>query len=381
MAKVTKSRNRPAQSGRENTLGAQGRLLDELLDELDGGGCANVHRSHSRWSFRERSIRAMLRQPDGGEVELALAARNLSVGGVSLLHSAFVYPGTVITVDLPRADKKIQRVNGQVMRCDHVRGVIHELGVKFEEAINLRDFQAADPFSETFSYENIDLSQLRGTVVHIDPSQIDRQIVRHLLKDTALSIRGCETLEEARPYIDKGCDLILAEFNMPDSDGAMLASLLRSEGHTMPIVIASSSTTKTTLDMIKRASVDVFIAKPIEEGRLIAAIAEYLAPESAYQDQKAAGLDEGMRELAAMFSSGLGDYADRLEKAIEADETDEMFGIATQMKGSALALGFEKIGMCSTEVVQAIDENERKETLNRVVRKLIMACRTARPVV
>jgi CheY-like chemotaxis protein len=381
MAKVTRSRNRPAQSGRENTLGKQSRMLDELLDEMDESGGQSVHRSHSRWSFRQRSLSAMLRQPDGGEVQLSLAARNLSVGGMSLLHSAFVYTDTPITVDLPRADKKIQRVTGKVMRCDHVRGVIHELGIKFDEPINLRDFQEADPFSSTFSYENIDLSQLRGTVVHIDPSQIDRQIVRHLLKDTALSIRGCESLEEARQYIDKGCDLILAEFNLPDSDGAMLTSLLRSEGHTMPIVIASSSTSQTTLDMVKRAAVDVFIAKPIEESRLISAIAEYLAPESAYKDQKSAGLDEGMRELAAMFSSGLGDYAERLEKAIEADETDEIFGIATQMKGSALALGFEKIGACSTEVVQAIDNNDRTETLHRLVRKLIMACRTARPVV
>ena len=381
MAKVTRSRKRPAQSGRENTLGAQGRQLDELLDELDGGGGNSVHRSHSRWSFRERSIRALLRQPDGGEVELSLAARNLSVGGASLLHSAFVYPDTAITVDLPRADKKFQRVVGKVMRCDHVRGVIHELGVKFDEPINLRDFQQADPFSETFSYENIDLSQLRGTVVNIDPSQIDRQIVRHLLKDTALSIRGCETLEEARQYIDKGCDLILAEFNLPDSDGAMLTSLLRSEGHTMPIVITSSSTTKTTLDMIRRAAVDVFIAKPIEEGRLISAIAEYLAPESAYQDQKSAGLDEGMRELATMFSASLSDFAAQLEQGVEEKDTESILGVATQMKGSALALGFEKIGVCSTEVVQAIDDNQPSETVFRLARKLIMACRTARPVV
>lgn len=380
MSRTPKPRSRPDGIGRENTLGSQSRRLDELLDELDARDSSSVHRSHARRKFRERSVSVVLSQPDGGEVTLKLAARNLSVGGVSLLHSAFVYPGTAIVVSLPRVNGKLQKVRGKVMRCDHLTGVIHEVGVKFDDPVNLHDFQHADPFSNTFSYENVQLGRLRGTVVHIDPSQIDRQIVRHLLKDTALSIRGCENYEEARPYIHKGCDLILSEFRLPDSDGAMLTSTLRSDGHTIPVVIVSSSTSSETLEAVRRAAIDVFIPKPIEAPRLIAAIAEFLAPESAYQDQKPAGLDEGMRELAAMFAASLPGLADRLDHAADDSQNGEMLSIASQIKGSALSLGFERIGLAAGEAMDLIAGNASPEVINRTVRKLVTACRTVRPV-
>lgn len=381
MAKPARSKHSASSGARENTLGSQGYRLDELLDELDAKGGNSVNRSHQRWTFRNRSIRVVLTQSDGSEVMLQLAARNLSVGGVSLLHSAYVYPATKMTVDLPKINGKILRIEGVVTRCSHVRGVIHEVGVKFNEPINLHDFQESDPFAQTFSYENIDLTKLTGTIVHIDPSQIDRQIVRHMLKDTALSIRGCETLEEAKQYFEKGCDLILSEFNLPDSDGAMLTSLVRSEGHTMPVVIVSSSTDKETLEMVRRASVDVFIEKPIESGRLISAIAEYLAPDSAHQEQRPAGLDEGMRELAALFAGSLSEKADKLDQAIEEADTDRILSISKQIKGSAMMLGFEKIGRIADEIISACSTHASAESVYRVTRKLTVACRTVRPVV
>lgn len=380
MAKAPKSKYRSEAVGRENTLGSQAWKLDALLDDLDSRDGSSVNRSHARWKFRERSVQVLLSQPDGSEVSLKLAARNLSVGGVCLLHSAFVYPGTAITVHLQqRVSGKVVRARGRVRRCDHIQGVIHEIGVKFDESINLHDFQQADPFANKFSYENIQLGRLRGSVIHIDPSQIDRQIVRHLLRDTALSIRGCDSFTEARQFLDKGCDLILSEYRLPDTDGAMMTNALRTDGHTIPVLIVSSSTSPETLEAVRRAAIDVFIPKPIEETRLIAAIAEFLAPESAHQDQKPTGLDEGMRELAGMFANSLSGYADQLDAAAEKNENEQILSIASQIKGSALSLGFEKIGYSAGEVMELLADGANMEMIQRAVRKLITACRTVRP--
>lgn len=381
MAKNLRQRSPSAKGGRENTLGSQSRKLDILLDELDSRDGESASRAHARRRFRERSVGVLLSQPDGGEVSLRLAARNLSVGGVSLLHSAFVYPGTEITVDLPRVNGKPQRVRGTVKRCAHVQGVIHEVGVQFDEMINLHEYQHADPFTESFSYENIDRSRLTGTVIHIDPSQIDRQIVRHFLRDTALSIRGCENFEEAKAYLEKGCDLVLAEFRLPEMDAAALTTTLRTEGHTMPVVVLSSSTSGDTLEAIRQAAVDVFIPKPIEEKRLIAALAEFLAPDSAYQEHKPASLDEGLRELAAMFAGSLAETAGKIEGALEREATEEILAMAAQLKGSALSLGYERLGTCASELMGLILGKAHPESINRVARKLATYCRTARPVV
>jgi len=381
MSKPTKPKSRSAQQGRENTLGSQSRKLDGLLDELDSRDGDSVNRAHARRKYRERSVGVMLTQPDGSEVMLKLAARNLSVGGVSLLHSAFVYPGTDIMVDLPRVNGKPQRIRGKVMRCTHVQGVVHEVGVKFDELINLNEYKHADPFTDSFSYENVDRSRLTGTVIHIDPSQIDRQIVRHFLRDTSLSIRGCENYDEAQAYLEKGCDLLLAEFRLPEMDAAELTTSLRTEGHTMPVVVLSSSTSPETLEAIQRAAVDVFIPKPIEEKRLIAALAEFLAPDSADQEHKPASLDEGLKELASMFAASLGETAGKLEAALQSENTKEILSIASQIKGSALSLGYERLGVCASELMGLIIGQAHPESINRVVRKLVTCCRTARPVV
>ncbi|GAB4383875.1 MAG: hypothetical protein Kow0022_04840 [Phycisphaerales bacterium] len=367
-------------SGRQNTLGSQARGLEALLDELDraADGNAAIHRTHVRWPFRHAGITAHLTQPDGGDVTLSLACRNLSVGGMSVLHSAFLHPGTRIAVDLPRATKGVARVKGRIVRCSHVRGTIHEIGIKFDDLINLREFKRSDPFDAALAFENVKPSDLTGTILHIDPSQIDRQIIRHLLRDSSLSIRGCESVEEAMPYIERGCDLILCEFNLLTQDAATLAMTLRAEGHQQPIIVVSSNRSSATVEMIRRSPIDVFLDKPVKQDRLLSAIAEFLAPDSRRQEQKGVELNGDLKEIASSFARSLNDYADKLEAALAEHDQDELIRLATELKGTAMALGFVKVGTIATELFDDLDQGQSLDNAARVARKLAMACRQSR---
>lgn len=369
-----------ASGERQNTLGAQNRGLDTLLDEMDrraeGGQSAN--RSQVRWPFRHGSIAMTLVQPDGGEVRLSLACRNLSVGGMSVLHNSFLHPGTQAMVELPRATQGIAHVKGRIVRCSHVRGTIHEIGIKFDELINLREFKQSDPFEAALAFENVRPQDLSGTILHIDPSQLDRQIVRHLLRETSLSVRGCESVEEAMPHIERGCDLIICEFNLVDQDAATLSLSLRSEGHLQPIIVVSANRSQAAVDMVRRSPIDVFLDKPVQADRLMSAIAEFLAPDSRRQEAKGVEPNEDMRELATAFARTLGDYADKLEAAITARDPDEVFHLATQLRGTALSLGFHKVGNVAVELTDILGRGESLESAGRAVRKLAMACRQSR---
>lgn len=380
MARIERKTSRVSNAGRLNTLGAQGRGLDALLDELDKAheGQVSTNRTHVRWPFRHGSIQASLTQPDGGEVRLSLACRNLSVGGMSVLHNSFLHPGTVVTMDLPRATQGVSRVHGRIVRCAHVRGTIHEIGIKFDDLINLREFKQSDPFEAALAFENVRPQDLTGTILHIDPSQIDRQIVRHALRDSALSIRGCESIEEAMPFIERGCDLILCEFNLVSQDAATLSLALRADGYLQPIIVVSGNRSPAAVEMIRRSPIDVFLDKPVDGNLLLSAIAEFLAPDSRRQEQKPAEVHGDLKDLATAFARTLDDAADHLEQAVQSHDPDEVYRLSTDLKGTALSLGFTKVGNIAGEVSEALGQGQPLETVGRIVRKLAMACRQSR---
>lgn len=364
----------------QNSLGAQARGLDAILDELDrqSSELGGRQRTQVRWPFRHESIRATLVQPDGGSVQMTFACRNLSVGGISILHRSFLHPGTRITLDLPKSTSGTKPVSGKVARCVHVQGTIHEVGVKFDELINLREFTRSDPFRSAFAFENVDPKDLGGTMIHIDPSQIDRQILLHTLRESSLSIRGCESVEEATPYIERGCDLIISEYNLGTQDAAMFAMTLRAEGTLQPIIVMSANRSKVVVEMITRSPVDVFLDKPVQQEKLFSAIAEFLAPGSHHANQKCVETSNGLSELAGLFANELSGSADRLEAALYEPDPDAILQLATSLKGTALALGFNDVGLAASELTEMLDGDPSLERAACVVRKLVTACRQSK---
>jgi hypothetical protein len=66
--------------------------------------------------------------------------RDVSEGGVSFLHGVFVYSGTACVTLLRTRDKETMLVPGKVVRCTHVTGRVHEVGVKFDSRIDVAPF-------------------------------------------------------------------------------------------------------------------------------------------------------------------------------------------------------------------------------------------------
>jgi hypothetical protein len=75
-----------------------------------------------------------------GKRTYALIPRNISRHGMSLLHGKFVYDGTPCVLGLKALDGQLVPVRGKIVWCRLVTGRIHEIGVRFEEPIDLADF-------------------------------------------------------------------------------------------------------------------------------------------------------------------------------------------------------------------------------------------------
>ncbi len=89
-------------------------------------------RKFKRNSFRTRKV--LLHVLDGHhglEASFRVVARNLSTDGMGFIHSQMLPPGKKVLIQIPRKGEDLLNVLARVAHCRHVKGMIHEVGLKF----------------------------------------------------------------------------------------------------------------------------------------------------------------------------------------------------------------------------------------------------------
>lgn len=115
--------------------------LKELLDELDGYGTErdefSSRRQHARLRCRTEAVLVTIDQP-GQRVAFSVPLRNISDGGAAFLHRSMLHNGTPCTFAVLLVGGGRMKVPAKVVRCRHIRGMIYEIGLKFDRAVDLR---------------------------------------------------------------------------------------------------------------------------------------------------------------------------------------------------------------------------------------------------
>ncbi len=120
--------------------------FDKLIIELDkqaeavDTGIADA-RVWKRVQYR-KSVKFIIdvEHPGGSTARYAVRSRNISTGGIGLLHGGYVYPDSSCEVLLPRLDGRWERIPARIAWARSVKGTIHEVGVEFEEQVDIRNF-------------------------------------------------------------------------------------------------------------------------------------------------------------------------------------------------------------------------------------------------
>jgi hypothetical protein len=98
-------------------------------------------RESPRLPYREAArVAVIVESEELGKRTYALIPRNISRWGMSLLHGKFVYDGTPCVLGIKALDGQVVPVRGTIVWCRLITGRIHEIGVRFEEAIDLDEF-------------------------------------------------------------------------------------------------------------------------------------------------------------------------------------------------------------------------------------------------
>ncbi len=131
----------------------------------------------------------------GATASYIVRPRNLSTGGISILHGSFVYPRSTCSLMLKTITKEDALVSGKVVSCRCVRGRVHEIGIQFDHPIKIEDFIPVEveappaqpaPSMAAMSYPGREVTRLARELVALarddaPGAQVHRKVMEILL--------------------------------------------------------------------------------------------------------------------------------------------------------------------------------------------------------
>ena len=359
---------------RPTTIGLSGRDLAAVLDAFDSAesGGVSPRREFIRWPFRHAGIPVSFAHPGGSLVTLKLAGRNISKGGLSVLHNAFVHPGTECTVQLPKTQGGTLERSAIVSRCIHRRGTLHELGLRFSTPIRLRDFVSASTRGDVNSLERVDPSRLRGRMLYAEDNPLDAKIVAHFLRESSISMVVVGTVEGGLQRLTEHFDIMLIDWRLPGGKGTELLMAARDQGIMTPTIFVSADPGGLSADPVWKVPGVRMLPKPFTQAQLLQDLGEVLLAEN----REIATLPIGQDTLPGNLTA---DYAKDLVQSLErsvADQTrDRTVELCYQLRGCGAMLGMKTAAGVADRACAALGGSATPKDEQGVLRELISACR------
>jgi hypothetical protein len=121
----------------------------QLLDRIESGKGPTVPATRDRRDLdatryplvRPAAMRVV--HPGGNVTSHLVRTRNLSAGGVGILHSSFLHPGTACHFAIKTIHGENVAVPARILWCRHVEGRCHELGLRFDRMLQIDEFVPA----------------------------------------------------------------------------------------------------------------------------------------------------------------------------------------------------------------------------------------------
>lgn len=169
--------------------------LDAVLAELNRVGSASPaasKRGAKRWIMQSQKALITLVDANGNKLHHQVTPRNISKTGCSLLFGGFLHPKSKCFLTLRAVNGAAKSVGGVVVHCHHIRGRVHELGIRFATQVNPRDFFIRTGDEYLFHCEHVDLASLKGEVLLVDDSVAVQRLFAHYLSGSALELSCAE---------------------------------------------------------------------------------------------------------------------------------------------------------------------------------------------
>lgn len=365
---------------RPNSLDINQKQLESLLDRVDRArdeSQATKRRRFVRWPFRQETLLLRISHPGGSIAAVKVACRNLSHGGVSILHSSFVYPGSRCAITVPHPTRGDLSVTGEVVRCNHLHRMIHEIGIKFDELLDVREFIPADQRDGKFAIEVLEPHDIFGRILCADARTIDLKLIEHFLNKTRAVVSVATSADEAAAIAARGCDLAIIGPDLPGAPLAKAIGRIRHEvGHDLP-VIAVVDQRRTNDPELRKARINALLVKPLTEPALLRALGEFLIHASSMQRGQGNPADAGPGARLQLFITELDETLPKLNEAMNEHDAMGCYVLCQQVLGAAPSAGLKTLARLADSASEQLATTMSLEASHRQVQALIDACQHA----
>lgn len=335
-------------------------------------------RAHDRRPFRMADIPLCVNQPDGGKNYFSVYGRNISRGGISILHGGFLYNGSTCRLVLRTPGNELLAVSGVVRHCRHVERLSHEIGIQFLQEINPRQFllPAAGEPAGALTDAAPGARPIEGTVLVVDGFEPDRRIIEHYLSRMNCRPIGATSSGGAIDAIrTESIDLVISGLDLLGEHGLYLVQRMRQLQFRKPILLALADQHPDNLALVSQAGADDVLLKPLSPDLLAAHLQTRLGRPAAHGALISHVQSRpGMHDLVAQFVDQLRHLARRLRRAYGADDLLAMRELCCRIKGSALSFGYPELTVAALRAVTAIDRHGDRSDARVTVRQLLDAC-------
>ncbi len=312
---------------------------------------------------------------NGTSTRYSVVPRNIARYGLAFVHGRFVYPNTTCSVTLRQTDGRAHQIDGRVVRCRHIGGIVHEVSLKFEEPIDLERFVVLTPDqSDRHGQERAEHEADNplnpqtcptGLVLVVDDFAADRKLMAFHLKKQGLTVADAGNRAQANEAIKaREYDLAMIDLHLGREDGLELIRQFRASGFSQPIVAVSADRSDQMQARAMEAGANAFLTKPMDAKQLSEKVGQLMT----FTSTEAAGdavlstlsQDREMRPLLREFVSSLSQSITLLREAGPDDDNATIREVCQQLSGAGTSYGFESITKTAELVLESLDADTKK---------------------
>lgn len=333
-------------------------------------------RRSRRWPCQFQRIVLTLEDGQSGRRHYAIVPRDISIDGICVIHGSFVHAGTRCAVTMRTVNWAAHTISGTVLRCHHLRGHLHELGISFHSRLSPRDYIVTFGDDYLFQSENVSPAELKGRVLAVQSSRADQMLLQHHYRNTSLELVFASDLATAMSLFKEPFDFALVDAELPDGDGISLMNAARRAGSTVPTVLISFIRDRDLRYAAIASGARELIFKPLEERILLQAAADVVLLEREHA-AAASAMPEAVTvtrpgpEIVEAYCAEVQITASRLRGVVDSGDTAAIETICRRMSVDAPCFGFNALGMQAGSVIGLIEKKSAWELLRPEVETLL----------
>jgi len=361
----------------ELTIEEHRALVEELRDE----SAAHSKRSSQRYDFTQRDIPLTVVHPDGFVSNFLVYGRNLSSDGASFLHGGYVHPGTRCRIVLPRVRGGGATVEGTIRHCRLIRDSCHEIGMQFQQSIDIRDILGVDGAdNDQASAEAAGHIAIAGRILLTGPKGPQRDLMQQRLEEHGLVVRTAASAGSALDDVRRNaCDLVLHGLSLQEENGLYAIRELRKVGYSGPIVMLLPDRRLETMQAVVDAGADEVLLQPVSHETITAIVISFIGPADPPSSIVSTARDQmEVRPFLGSYLEFTNRAAERLDLMTGEDNLDALREVSLYLKTSAIDFGFVHIAAAAFRIERILSKDEiDRSALSAAITFLAGCCRVA----